>query len=146
MQNNTTILKLERKWISGRNVKKILYINVIFSLGKKLGGGYYVRELTSEQYTRIKSAENIYVFGAGTIARELADILDRMEKRILAYLVSDYTSRNPESLYGVPVVKLSEIENKDKNACVIIATIPRYHNDIKTLLTEKGLTNILTIT
>ena len=113
---------------------------------EETGGGYYVRELTSEQYTRIKSAENIYVFGAGTIARELAEILDRMEKRILAYLVSDYTSRNPESLYGVPVVKLSEIENKDKNACVIIATIPRYHNDIKTLLTEKGLTNILTIT
>lgn len=113
---------------------------------EETGGGYYVRGLTAKQYMRIKNAENIYVYGAGTIAREMVDILDRMEKRILAYIVSDYTSRNPESLYGVPVVKLGELDNKDKSACVIIATIPRYHNDIKLLLIENGFTNILTIT
>lgn len=107
--------------------------------------GYYIRELTEEQYKRIDDCNNIYVYGAGTIARELVSILDHMGKRILAYIVSDYTSHNPETMYGVPVIKLGELDDKDKNACVIIATIPRYHNEIKNLLEENGFKNILTI-
>ena len=146
MQNNTTIMKLEKKSINGQNTKKNLYINAISFLGRSLRGGYYIRDLTADQYMRIKSTDNIYVYGAGTIARELAEILNRMEKRILAYVVSDYTSWNPKALWGVPVVRLGELKNKDKDACVIIATLPRYHDDIKNLLAENGFTNILTIT
>lgn len=121
-----------------------LYISGFFSY-TKIGGGYYVRNLTVDQYMCIEKSDAIYVYGAGTIARELAGILDQMGKRILAYIVSDYTSQNPQTIYGVPVVKLGKLDNKNENACVIIATIPRYHKEIKALLAENGFTNILTI-
>ena len=118
----------------------------MLSLFSGRAGGYYIRNLTADQYMCIEKSDTIYVYGAGTIARELAGILDQMGKRILAYIVSDYTSQNPQTLYGIPVLKLGNLETKDKDACVIIATIPRYHKEIKALLAENGFTNVLTIT
>ena len=75
----------------------------------------------------------------------MAVVLNQMEKEILAYIVSDYTSENPKAIYGVPVIKIGDLENIDKDALVIVATLPRYYDGITNTLRKYGISNILKI-
>lgn len=126
-------------WIEEQSeIVKNLYI-----LFKEQTLGYYIRDISEAQYLQIETAKDIYVYGAGRVAYEMADILNQMEKRVLSYLVSDYTSENPKAIYGVSVIKIGELDNINKDALVIIATVPRYYDGIIDILNKYGLNNVL---
>ena len=128
-------------WIEKQN-ETVKYLYLLF---KEQNRGYYIREIKNDQCQQIENAEKIYVFGAGRMAYEIAVILNQMEKSILAYIVSDYTTDNPKAIYGVPVSKIGELKEIDKDALVVIATVPRYYDGIIDTLKEYGLNNVLKI-
>lgn len=139
---NPKIHKEIDQWIEEQNetVKSLYYVF------KEQNQGYYVKEINDEQRSRIEEAESIYVFGAGRVAEEVAAILQQMNKVILAYIVSDHTSKNPKAVYGVPVVRIGDLKCINKDALVIIAAVPRYNAGIMKTLKEYGFTdNILKI-
>ncbi len=127
------------EWIAEQD-ETVKYLYLLF---KEQNRGYYIREIKNEQCQHIDNNEKIYVFGAGRIAYELAVILNQMEKSILAYIVSDYTTNNPKAIYGVPVVKIGDLKDINKDALVIIATVPRYYDGIIDTLNKYGLNNVL---
>lgn len=128
-------------WIEEQSeIAKNLYI-----LFKEQTLGYYIRDLSEAQYLQIKTAKDIYVYGAGRVAYEMANILNQMEKQVLSYLVSDYTSENPKAIYGVSVTKIGELDNISKEALVIIAALPRYYDGIIKILQKNGMNNVLKV-
>lgn len=128
-------------WVEEQNET----VNYLYLLFKEQNRGYYIKEISEEQCQQIENSNDVYVFGAGRIAYEMAVVLNQMEKEILAYIVSDYTSENPKAIYGVPVIKIGDLENIDKDALVIVATLPRYYDGITNTLRKYGISNILKI-
>lgn len=108
------------------------------SIGVELEGKTHIDILNEET--------SFLIYGAGVRARELALLLDKHDKRILSYVVSDdINSRisNPKNIFGVPVIKLSNISEFKKSTPIIVTVRESIRAQISDTLKEKGYSRIL---
>ena len=93
----------------------------------------------------IQSAESVYIYGAGDVAREVAWCLMNKpyEIRIEAFVVSG----NPgiESLFSYPVVSIDELAAKP-DALFVIAVQEKFRDEICETLRAHGYDNMLCLT
>ncbi len=106
-----------------------------------LFGRKFTQNMKWEILEQIKSAEAVYIFGVGDVAMEVLPVVDMLNKRVKAYIVSDYIPIGKKAYYGVPVYHLSEIKDIEKNDLIIVAVLNRYKADISKSLDAKGYSN-----
>jgi len=98
--------------------------------------------ILNEKLGYLKNKDNIVVYGAGDIAREVISCLDLNDISIAGIAVSD-TKNNRKSLMGNPVRELSDYENIKDDCLVIIAVSSRFSVEIKELLEKSGFTRYI---
>lgn len=103
----------------------------------------YVPELVN----RIKMYPKVAVFGARIVAREVAGLLmdEPYDVGISCFIVFDLND-NPESIMGIPVLKVEDAPDDLKDGLVIIASMEKSLNGITDGLYRKGFFNILPLT
>lgn len=99
---------------------------------------------TDEQIYRIKTAENVIVYGAGDFAREVINYLDEKDIFIKGIAVSNIQN-SKRSLLGNPIKDITDFINLKDNCIVIIAATSTYGKEIKIHLEKLGFTNYLVL-
>lgn len=94
-----------------------------------------------EFFKILESFHNIYIFGAGKVAKKVNQYLKRNNINIQAFCVSD-KSENPKEVDGVKVVNISEVDNHGKNDLIVIATYWFFKKDILNILKEMNFCNV----
>ena len=104
---------------------------------------YYAKDLIN----KLKKEEMLVIYGAGFIAKEVATCLmgEPYHMDISAFLVST-SEGNPRELCGIQVVDLSTGEKLYIDACIIVAVLERYKEEIRENLEEKGFYNVVYLT
>lgn len=128
-------------WIKEQsyNIQKQYWLFVESVYTKK-----YVRDLTDEKKKLLRKNAEVLVFGAGYVAKELVDILDKYGIIVKAYIVSGNSQGNPRAIYGVPVIEINNADF-DRNMLVIIATTAKFYPEIVSELKKYKYNNILKI-
>lgn len=109
--------------------------------GKRM---YYAGETVE----KLKRNNQIVIFGAGLVAREVASCLgDRpYELQVDCFLVSDQKG-NPEKLLGLPVVSLEEAEGRiNKDGLIVVAVMGKYLMEVCKNLHAYGYFHLLPMT
>ncbi|OOM79959.1 glycosyltransferase [Clostridium sp. BL-8] len=99
-------------------------------------------KIGEDKLKKIKSFPNVIIYGAGTIAREILEVIDDNEIGILGFAVSD-KKNNPKYIMGIPVYSIEELEKYCDNSIVLVSVIPKYQKDIINRLNELRFGNIL---
>lgn len=82
----------------------------------------------------------VYIYGAGAIARQCFQSLEQQEESVSGFIVSDGQEK-PESLFGVPVHYLSQVE-ANNNCGIIIALNDRNRAQVIEALDKRGFNYI----
>ena len=99
-------------------------------------------------YRLLESDGNVYLFGAGQIAKWLIDIVERCGDTIAGILVSD-PKKNPASVKAIPVCEMYSVPADPARDLVIIAVTPRkpeVQQEIFAALVQAGYRNIIVLT
>lgn len=107
----------------------------------------YMQENENEKEFLLKTVRDmkyVFVFGAGTIGRKVAHFLQDNQIRVDAYIVSD-VKQNPSVIEDVSVKDIDEIEGRESESIVIIATFWYSQKDIIEILKRKNISNIYSI-
>ena len=85
----------------------------------------------------------IVIYGMGVVGRNVYEELRRQipPARVAGFLVTHYDNDWRE-LDGLPIVELGRAGKPFQDAVVLVATIPRYHSEIKMGLREHGFCRI----
>lgn len=140
-----------RKYASGKDgylIKKSMTDEISAKL-YGLVAGYethcsLVQMHIAEQIERIKEAGSILVYGAGAIARETIETLNRYDIAVDKIVVSE-RKNNRKSLLGNRVYGIIECVEERKNGLVIIATDAKFYPEIKKRLSELGFSNYIEV-
>ncbi len=97
---------------------------------------------------RIYQADNLYIYGAGDVAREVGYCLSQapFEKDIKAFFVTNVEKEPIKSVLNKPVNGIRDIENVEKDALIVIAVLEKYRDEILQSLQVLGHTNCLCLT
>ena len=87
-----------------------------------------------------ETPEEVYIYGAGVIARNVWQGLTRQGFIIGGFLVTE-SRDNPKALFGRPVLQADTFKT-DKNVLIIIAVTKGYQKEIASFLDKKGLKHI----
>lgn len=98
----------------------------------------------AEQIETIKKAAHIFVYGAGEIAREVIETLNRYDIVVDKIVVSDKTG-NRCSILGNRVYSIAECMDDRADSLVIIATDARFYPEIKRKLFDMGFMDYLEV-
>ena len=112
----------------------------VFFSGKGFAGNFIDREKLSLNSELIRSANQIYVFGAGEAAQRLIQILYRVGIEINGVIVTD-PSKNRKTVYGYPVFSADEISTVNGQP-LILSAVKGVQDEINALLEAHGLYNI----
>lgn len=110
-----------------------------------LFGRKFIEKIEVRILERIKFAEAVYIFGTGDVAMEILPIVDMLNKRVKAYLVSDNIPIGKKAIYGVPVYHLSEINDMRKDDLIIVAVLNRYKKNVMDNLNRRNCSNYILI-
>ncbi len=98
--------------------------------------------LGKEKLTKLKDAEKIFVYGAGTAGIETIELLEENKLTADAVLVTN-KDINMEQVSGYDICNADEALEKNKNAVVIVAVTKRFQNEIVEKLNMLGVKNIM---
>lgn len=104
----------------------------------------YKRDVYREQerfLNMLNAADNVFIYGAGMIGKQVNQYLKKKDIHIRAFLVSD-KSENPEKMDGIEVQEPSIIDAGISNYLIVVATLWRSHESITKLLESKSVKNI----
>lgn len=88
--------------------------------------------------------KEIFIFGAGEIAKEIIKILPADGRYQITGIIVTDLKKNPLTLYGIPVKEI--VDNSiDKNVMVVVATGKKYQEEILHSLKEHSFLNISVI-
>lgn len=90
---------------------------------------------TEKLLSFIDRFERFYIYGAGVRGKRYCSFLKKFQKKPAGFLVSD-KSKNANSVNGVPVYSLSEIE-LDEKCGIIIGVSEKYQDEILLRLKKK---------
>lgn len=96
--------------------------------------------LSEEKLQRLKQQEMIIVYGAGSAAVEILDILHDHHIPVDAVAVTD-KSVNAEQVSGMKIQEIRELEMYKNRAMVIVAVTPKYTDGMVKLLREIGFSS-----
>lgn len=113
-----------------------LIFKMLFSWGK------YISDLSEQELTTIKNASHVIIYGAGYASKNVIELLNKYQIKILGFAVSD-GEKNPKTLYGHPVFAIEHLKAYNKISLVVIASNKRHHAQIKKNLEKYGFENIL---
>lgn len=127
--------------------KQFEYRNIIlmksFEQLRKAFGIGSVNDLFNYDLNRKKIADfcslytNIYIYGAGAFGNKVLLIMQTLNKKPKAFVVSD-GERIENDLYSIPILELSEVEVQLNDKCgIILGVSPRYIDEIKQHLEQK---------
>lgn len=104
---------------------------------------YYAKELVE----KLQKEEHIVIYGARIVAKEVAVCLasEPYNLSISAFMVSALEG-NPEEINGVRVIDIQEGVRRYPKACIVVAVLERYLQEIKETLKENGFENIVYLT
>ena len=122
------------------------YVEKQYQLFLPQNENYYLGELDRKTIDIIENSEEIIIYGAGNVAKEFLNLVNKLEKRVIAYAVSKGSKNNPKALYGVPIVEIEELLEYKKTALVVIAVVESKKQGILDRLNELGFIKILQIT
>lgn len=107
---------------------------------------YYglLQQYIEEQIETIRNAEYIILYGAGDIAKEVLESLNRYDIAIDGIAVSD-VSNSRKSLLGNKVRAITEYIDKKEDSLIIIATSPQFCLEIRENLIRLGFVHYLEI-
>lgn len=135
----------------------IFHQEIINNLKKKGIADYYIldstflEELKGDneiiEINNLKKHENIVIYGAGIIAREVCFCLKEKPYNLVInnFIVSDKMG-NPESIFGIPVVDIFDDNLNKEKVLVLIAVMDKYCNEIEKVLRREGYTNYISLT
>lgn len=101
---------------------------------------YYAKETVD----RLIKSECIIIYGAGTVAKEVANCLLGAPYHLMleCFMVSEMAN-NPSELMGIPVIDISEGKKRYQNALIIVAVIEKYSDEIQETLKKNHFDNII---
>ena len=104
---------------------------------------YYAKETVE----RIKNSKHIVIYGARTVAKEVANCLLGAPYffTIDAFMVTSMEG-NPKELMGIPVLDYKQGKEKFPDAVVLVAVMEKFADEILQLLNEQGFQNVIPLT
>ena len=95
---------------------------------------------------QLKSRE-LLIFGAGNIAEEVAYCLQRKpyELKIRRFMVSKKEG-NRKEIFGLPVIDIAEGRREYPDACILLAVMEKYQDEILDTLAENGFHLVIPLT
>ena len=100
--------------------------------------------LCSGFWQQISNFSQIYLYGAGKVARKMIEIFRESKIQIFGCLVSDMES-NPASLLGIPVQAYDSVELEKENSAILIAIKEEFQYDVLQKLLEDGYENVISL-
>lgn len=98
----------------------------------------------AQQIEAIRKAARIFVYGAGDVAREVIETLNRYDIAVDKIVVSDKTG-NRSSILGNRVYGITECVREKEDSLVIVATDARFYPEIERTLSELGFMNYIEV-
>ncbi len=98
----------------------------------------------SETVEKLMNSQNIIIYGARIVAKEVAECLMRepYNLKIKCFMVSGMEG-NPSNLLGLPVITVEHGKNKYREALILVAALERYQKEILDTLKQNGFHNVL---
>jgi hypothetical protein len=90
-----------------------------------------------ERIETIREAKHIILYGAGDIAREVLEVLNRYDIAIDGIAVSNRL-QSKRSLLGNRVCAVTEYIDKKEDSLIIMATSPKFYSEIRENLLQLG--------
>lgn len=97
--------------------------------------------ITNKEWEKIKNQNNIWIYGAGNVAHELVEILERKKVRVRGVLVTNQGENNC-MFYGWNIWSIDKAP-LDKNEMIIVAATGRYKREMVKKLREMRFHNII---
>lgn len=123
--------------ISDTELKNAFYLFASIQNADKAYG-----DITNRNINLIRNAKQVYIFGAGIIARHIFFKLIEKEIMIHGFIVSSL-KENAAAYMGHPVIELSQLNVKQEDVIIVIAVGKKFRNEIKTKLCAAGLFSII---
>lgn len=98
----------------------------------------------AEQIETIRKAARIFVYGAGDVAREVIETLNRYDVAVDKIVVSEKKG-NRNSILGNRVYEIAECIREREDCLVIVATDARFYPEIKRTLSELGFMDYIEV-
>lgn len=96
----------------------------------------------NEGCNRIENESLVYIFGAGTLARQLLETFNERQVIVSGVLVSD-AAKNVKALMGHRVSSIDSLQEDKDRVIIFVAVLDIYRQEVMTLLNEKGFKNIV---
>lgn len=103
-------------------------------LSKENGLATNMEDIFGELFRFAASHEKIALYGAGEIGREWFRFLKERSVSPDLFIVSDGQRIQEREICTLPVMPLSEFVKNDKGYGVIVAMMPKFHGEIKSVL------------
>ena len=122
------------KMLMGDVEDQIIYDTFRFQLNIK---NQWVHFSISE-IDKMKEVEGLFIYGAGRVGIEVLRILEILEIKVSAFIVSD-CENNPDNVKGYAVISLEDFINN--NTLIVIAV--KYYDNIVYQLKKKKIENYI---
>jgi glycosyltransferase involved in cell wall biosynthesis len=109
-------------------IQYLFKITIFYNINSRIN--QYINE---DKIKQIRDYKSIIIYGAGIVAREVINVLDKNNIGVLGFAVSD-NERNPDYIMGNKVYLIDDLLKYKDESLVIIATTPKYYNDITKML------------
>ncbi len=134
--NKKTFDKMNR--ITDETKEEFLYYNYVDAQVKRMYKNAFIHD--------IKSYSEIYLFGAGRVAKEVINLLKKYSVYPKSLVVSN-AKDNPKEIMGYSVVGIGELKEETKaNSLFLIAVTAKAQYAIIRQLQNNGVKNIIAVT
>lgn len=107
----------------------------------------YVQNVRMEKehlLERLRNTPNIFIFGAGTVGRNVLEFLEKQEIKVSAFLVTDDT-KNAVEINGIPVRRADSIEYRSNTYIVLVALFWYLQDEVIEMLQNMQVENIVPV-
>jgi len=111
---------------------------------ENINQGSICRQIETSKLELIKQYDQIIIYGAGVVAREVLHILDESEIGIYGFAVSDKTD-NPQYIMGTKVYGIEELTEDKKDSMVLVAVSRKHQKSIMEKLNELGFEKVMEV-
>lgn len=99
---------------------------------------------SDNDFKRMREKQNIYIYGAQSMANMVYDHLMQNQCKVEGFMVSRMLN-NPDFLKGLPVRIVYDLLEQKERICIIVAVLPRFRKEVMELLLHLGFCSIVTL-
>lgn len=93
----------------------------------------------------IKSFKNIIIYGAGVVARDVLNLLDKNQIGIYGLAISERSCNSPQYIMGHKVFQIDELKSLKQDSLVLVAVTKKHQNSIIKNLEELNFEHIMCV-